>query len=239
MKTLFSGLADLVFPPECTACGALVNRSTDTFCDSCFSRIRFIRSPLCPRCGIPYGSEGERDHLCADCILSEAYVSMARAAGEFGSTLLDVVHKFKYQGLTAAGEALGRFMAGLDYEGLRIRDYTLIIPVPLHRKKLRERGFNQAVILAAEISRRHGVPMDFVSVKRRIHTEPQAGLGRDDRLRNMKGAFEVVKPEAVADEKILLIDDVYTTGSTVGECAKALRESGAGDVSVLTLARAV
>ncbi len=130
-------------------------------------------------------------------------------------------------------------MAGLDYGGFRIRDCTLIIPVPLHRKRLRERSFNQSLILAREISRRHSIPINFNVLKRKVHTEPQVSLGKADRGPNVRGAFEVVEKKAITGEKILLVDDVYTTGSTVKECARVLRTNGAAEVAVLTLARAV
>jgi ComF family protein len=188
---------------------------------------------------MPYPVDEGEDHLCEDCIESASSFTMARAAGKYETVFMDVIHRFKYQGKIFIGEALGKFMAGLDYTGLEISDRTLIIPIPLHRKRLRERGFNQSVILAREISRHYAVPMKFGLLKRKIHTEPQINLGKDDRVRNVKGAFEVVSPEVIEGAKILLIDDVYTTGSTVNECAKVLRKNGAADVVVLTLARAV
>jgi ComF family protein len=161
----------------------------------------------------------------------------ARSTGQFETLLRDLIHRFKYQGQVAVGEKLGRFMAESDYVDFRIADYSLMIPIPLHRKRLQDRGFNQSVILSREISRYHGIPMRFDVLKRTIYTEPQVSLGRDDRNRNVQGAFEVTERGAIEGERILLIDDVYTTGSTVNECAGVLRQSGAEDVSVLTLAR--
>ncbi len=239
MKSFMTGLADLIFPPACCSCGALLGRGMTTFCGACLSEIRFIRAPLCPVCGIPYPNEEEINHRCADCIRSKESFSLARAVGVYDAVLLEVIHRFKYRGRINLGEVLGRFMAEFRYEDLRIEDYSLIVPVPLHRRRLKERGFNQAVVLAREISRRHAVPMDFGVLKRKIYTEPQTGLGRDDRLRNIRGAFEVVRPEAVKEKKVLLIDDVYTTGSTVRECARVLGKCGASEVAALTLARAV
>jgi len=115
----------------------------------------------------------------------------------------------------------------------------LIIPVPLHRRRLKERGFNQSVILAREVARAHSIHLDFETLKRTIHTKPQTGLGRKQRSANVKGAFEVADRERVKGERVVLIDDVYTTGSTVRECARVLVKNGVEEVAVLTLARAV
>ncbi len=170
---------------------------------------------------------------------SRRYFTAARAVGQYETVLLEAIHRFKYQGRTCIGEVLGTCMAAFDYSPFRIRDYTLIIPVPLHVKRLRERGFNQSVILAREIARRHSLPLDFKVLKRTVFTEHQARLGKDARGPNVRGAFEVVESGRIKGEKVLLVDDVYTTGSTVRECARVLRRNGAKDVAVLTLARAV
>lgn len=170
---------------------------------------------------------------------SRRWFSAARAVGQYDAVLLEAIHRFKYRGKTCIGEILGKCMAAFDYSPFRIQDYTLILPVPLHVKRLRERGFNQSVILAREIARSHSLPLDFTVLKRTVFTEHQARLGKDARGPNVRGAFEVVEGSRIRGEKVLLVDDVYTTGSTVGECARVLRRSGAKDVAVLTLARTV
>ena len=120
-----------------------------------------------------------------------------------------------------------------------ISAYTLIVPVPLHRRRLRERGFNQAVILAREIAGRFSLPLDWRSLRRRVFTEPQVGLGKDRRTSNVRGAFGVVDGKRIEGQRIVLVDDVYTTGSTVRECTEILMKNKAAEVVVLTLARAV
>jgi len=240
LNRVLKGLADLVFPPRCIACGNLVNGiEANPFCQSCFSHVHFIQSPLCARCGIPFAAEEGRDHLCGDCATSKAHFTVARAVGRYEDVLLDAIHRFKYKGKTHIGEVLGQIMASHDYPSFRIIDYTMIVPVPLHRKRLRERGFNQSVILAREVAKRHSLPMNFAVLKRKTWTEPQVMLGKDARGANVRGAFEVTDNEKMRDEKVLLVDDVYTTGSTVKECARVLKKSGAAEVAVLTLARAV
>ena len=130
-------------------------------------------------------------------------------------------------------------MASYDYPDIDIRNFSLVMPVPLHSKRLRERGFNQAVILAREIAGMFTIPLDFLTLKRYIHTEPQIHLGKKERASNVRGAFNVTKQDRVRKQKIVLVDDVYTTGSTVKECCRVLMENNAEEVAVLTLARAV
>jgi len=130
-------------------------------------------------------------------------------------------------------------MAGFEYDSFSIEGYALIMPVPLHWRRLKERGFNQSVILAREVARAHSIHLDFEILKRTNYTKPQTNLSRKQRSTNVKGAFEVADRERVEGKRVVLIDDVYTTGSTVRECARVLIKNGAADVAVLTLARAV
>ena len=133
---------------------------------------------------------------------------------------------------------MGRVMAEHRYDSLSISEFSLIIPIPLHPKKLRERGFNQSLVLGREIAKKFSIPIDFDTLIRKNDTKPQVNLGRSERMKNVKGAFMVRQKERIEGERILLVDDVYTTGSTVNECARVLRAAKASDVAVLTLARA-
>jgi len=220
------------------ACGKVLREKKLTFCPDCFSQIEFLHSPLCSHCGQPYSEPGERDHVCGECLLASPPFLIARAVGQYDRVLMDVIHRFKYGGKVSVGERLGEFMASYTYPSLAIADYSLIIPVPLHPRRLRQRGFNQAIILAREISRLHSLRLDFLSLQRVVFTEPQVGLGKDMRELNIRGAFHVADAERIRGEKVILVDDVYTTGSTVKECARVLMRNKVEQVSVLTLARA-
>jgi ComF family protein len=240
LKDLLSGMTDVIFPSRCVTCHTLLHhKKSVTFCESCVSRIKAIRPPLCPVCGMPFHADEGSNHLCGDCILSPKAFSVARAVGQYEATLLEAIHSFKYLGQAALGKILGKMMAEHVYPHFHIPSFTLIMPVPLHTKRLRERLFNQSLILARVVAKTYGIPLDFVSLKRHIYTQPQVTLGRSDRQANVRGAFEVKNPEKIKGEKILLIDDVYTTGNTLNECARVLLNNGAMDVGVLTLARAV
>ena len=235
---MLKGLVDVVFPPQCMACGAVLRDKSLPLCFPCFSQIKFIRSPLCPHCGHPYAEPTEQDHLCGDCLLAAPAFLTARALGQYESVLLDVIHRFKYGGKVSLGERLGELMAQFTYPSFLIKDYSLVIPVPLHPRRLRQRGFNQALILAREIARCFSLRLDISSLRRIVCTEPQVGLGRERRNLNIKGAFSVTDPGRIKGEKIILVDDVYTTGSTAKECARTLMKNKAERVAVLTLARA-
>ncbi|MDO9515545.1 MAG: ComF family protein [Syntrophales bacterium] len=238
-KEVVSGLADILFPAQCQTCGAvLIGDGGDIFCSNCLSTVRFTTAPQCTSCGRPFEATQGADHLCEECILSRPPFSVARSLGVYEGALLDVIHLFKYHGKISVGEALGRMMAQAPYDSLAIGDYSLIIPVPLHPKRLRERGFNQSLILARQVSKQFSIPLEFLVLRRTLHTEAQVTLSGRRRRANVKGAFEVTDPSGTQGHKILLIDDVYTTGSTAAECSKVLMKSGAKEVAVLTLARA-
>lgn len=240
MTAALTALTELLFPTLCLSCRKVLSeRGGHPFCPDCFAGFRFITAPLCPVCGIPYPVEESPDHVCGDCLLKKRRISTARSLGVYESILHDAIHAFKYGGNLTLGERLGRLMAEHDYPSFRIRDYSLILPVPLHPRRLRQRGFNQSVILAREISRRHDVAMDFRILRRIVDTESQAGLKKEERRSNIRKAFSIAAPERIRGQNILLVDDVYTTGSTLGECAKTLLKGGAEAVGALTLARAI
>ena len=238
-KEIVFGLADILFPPQCPECGTVLTHDREyPFCPECLSTISFTASPLCTSCGLPFTETEGANHLCEDCILSKPPFSIARSLGKYETALLNTIHLFKYHGKISVGENLGGMMAKACYDSLAIENYSLIIPVPLHPKRLRERGFNQSLILARQISKMFSIPLDFIALRRKISTEAQVNLSGRQRMANVRGAFEVADRSRIEGKKILLIDDVYTTGSTAKECSKILMKSGAKEVAVLTLARA-
>jgi ComF family protein len=240
LKRVLQGLSDIIFPARCLTCDIILEHHEDPpFCVTCFSKMHFIKSLLCPRCGIPFAGANGGSHLCGDCLVSKSAYSAARAVGHYESTLLEAIHRFKYNGRISVGEILGKLMAEFAYPDVNVGDYSLIMPVPLHSKRLRERGFNQSVILAREISKRLHISLDFMTLRRHVYTEPQISLGKKEREANVHGAFSVTDPAKVKGQRIILVDDVYTSGSTVKECAQVLTKNKADKVAVLTLARAV
>ncbi len=237
MKDLFRALGELIFPRFCPSCGdRLEENDRRPLCFDCLGKIRPVASPLCLLCGIPFAASGS-DHLCGDCILDTPPFLLARAWGHYETLLSEAIHQFKYGGKTLWGSIFGTLMAEAKYPGLTFSEYSLLVPVPLHKKRLRLRGFNQSAILAAHLARRNRLPIDFMNLIRHVNTPEQTKLGRDMREANLKGAFSIRDKGRFKGEKIIVVDDVYTTGSTVKECCRTLLEGQAGEVSVLTLAR--
>ncbi|MCP3676228.1 MAG: ComF family protein, partial [Deltaproteobacteria bacterium] len=185
--------------------------------------------------GIPFSSSVSSDHLCGDCMKHKRRFSLARSAGTYEGTLLDAIHLLKYRGKTALAHPL----ASLLTDTIDGQEYDIITPVPLHRKRLQERGFNQSLLLARGVAKRYRIPIDYPNLRRVRATAPQINLSGNERKANVRGAFEVRKGAPFSKKRVLLIDDVYTTGATVSECSKALKKAGANEVGVLTLARVV
>lgn len=241
-----SFLLDWIYPPRCRFCHTLLARGPDDcFCARCREKVRPVAHPLCPICGRPFLDAGGEDHLCGSCLARAPHFDWARAwacypTGEPDEhPLREVIRRFKYGRKLSLGRPLGRIMArecGIFFDGCPI---DVILPVPLHTKRLRWRGFNQALVLAREVGRRWAIPVDpFVLVRSR-ETDPQTQLNEEERRKNVRGAFAVASGKSVDGKIVLLVDDVYTSGATVNECARTLRRAGASGVQVLTLARAV
>jgi ComF family protein len=162
---------------------------------------------------------------------------MARALGSYDGSLQEAIHKWKYEGRTSLTSFFGKWMTEGLFRYWNPNLFDLLIPVPLHLHRLRERGFNQAFLLVREINRRTGIPYRKKILQKRKPTLPQVSLSGAERERGVRGSFHAVDREALEGKSILLVDDVYTTGATVNECSKVLMAAGAKEVNVLTLAR--
>ncbi len=162
---------------------------------------------------------------------------MARAIAVYEGGLAQAISRLKYHGATHLAKPLGKLLADYQDPDFSFARFGGILPVPLSAKRLRERGFNQALLLARQVSRAHSIPLSYEALSRPRHTPPQTQLSGPEREKNVRGSFEVYQPEKVDGKHILLIDDVFTTGATARECAKVLLSAGAKQVDVLTLAR--
>lgn len=221
-------------------CGRLLEDAGERLvCRTCLGGLKGERRGVCPRCGLFLQAAGPAADLCVSCVRNPPPFIRHRSAGIYAGLLKQVILVFKYRG----GEVLGRDLARFAWEALR-EDIDLwrgvegVIPVPLHRRRRRERGFNQAAVLARHLAARAGAPFLGGLLAREKDIPPQAGLDSARRRRNVSGAFKVRRPGELLGRRCLLVDDVYTTGSTVAECCRVLLRAGAGDVRVLTLARA-
>jgi ComF family protein len=240
LKQFLDNISAIIFPPQCLACEEIINSPANpAFCGHCREKIRFITGSICPVCGKPFWNSPAVSHICGSCLENRPYFIQARAVANFETIIMEAIHRFKYGRNISLGNALGSFMADFHFPDFDFTEYTLLIPVPLHIKRLRERGFNQSLLLAYKLGGKYKLPVNFSLIKRRKATLTQTGLNKTEREENIKGAFVVIDEKKVCDENIILIDDVYTTGATINECAKTLLKTGAQKVAALTLARVI
>jgi len=236
---MLKALLDVVFPPRCHACKTFIPGAGDLhICATCLDACTLIGSPLCKICGIPFRTEGGDDHLCGGCITAPPRFTAARAAALFSGPMREMIHRLKYNRRVQLCRPLGLFAGERLLPFARAAAADLIIPVPLHVKRLRQRTFNQAVLLAEVLARQWRLPVSRGNLRRTRWTEPQINLSAAERVANVRGAFSVSDPSLLCGKRIILVDDVYTTGSTVAECARILFKADAAKVYVVTIARA-
>lgn len=240
LEQLGSAVLDLCFPKRCTGCQSIwLSAAQGNWCPECRQRLPWIESPLCPRCGCPFiDSPTAPDHLCGECLLEVFPFDSARSAVLHEGVVRDRIHQVKFGGQLYWVPALVELLV-LTLQRHPAGAVDALIPVPLHRRRLRQRGFNQAGLIAAALGKRLGVPVHFNVLLRPLWTQPQTRLNRHQRLSNVKGAFQVADPVAVDGRRIMLIDDVFTTGTTLSECAGTLGAAGAAAVYAMTVSRAV
>jgi competence protein ComFC len=227
-----------VYPEVCRLCE--VERATvrDGFVGPrCWSQVRFIKPPFCARCGLPFAGDLTTPFACTNCRELELHFSSARSAVIAGNVVRETIHRFKYRRQLW----FENFLAGLFLRearpALRGEGWDLVVPVPLHPVKQREREFNQSERLAAHLAAALRIPLNAALLRRVSATVTQTRLSREERAANMRGAFAVRRGGRLKGERVVLVDDVFTTGATTSACAGALLAAGAGAVCVWTLAR--
>lgn len=236
---IFSAASRIVLnallPPQCLACAAVVD-DAGALCGDCFGRITFVAPPLCAACGMGLDGPAFSDEtLCGACIAAAPVYGRARAVFIYDEASRGLVLKLKHGDRTDAAVYLARWMQRAGAELLN--GCEAIVPVPLHRWRLLMRTYNQAALLANALGRQAGKTVVVDALRRVKATPSQGGLSRAARARNVGGAFAVKAPAPIAGKRILLIDDVLTTGATAESCARALLDAGAAAVDVLVLAR--
>ncbi len=269
---IYKIFTEAIFPPKCLVCRRFLSHSEDDdigvleeadwgsilhsqvekllsgfLCRDCIAGLTTVESPLCSCCGVPFESRHGVDHRCGECHTSPKHFRIARAPLVFEQVFAEVIHCFKYKGKIQLARPLAELLLmafGYFWDKDSI---DLVIPVPLHLKRLRKRGFNQAHLLIRNwkaVSEHVHFDVGDLQIEndiliRRVPTASQSGLGRKQRSSNIKDAFGLLDAAKINDKRILLVEDVYTTGATVDDCARVLRHHGAAQVDVLSLARAV
>lgn len=231
-------LLDLVFPAWCPGCERLNGRHGGV-CAPCWQKIRFIEKPYCAVLGLPFAIDRGEGALSPKAIAEPPAFDRLRAVAAFDEIVRDMVHGLKYRDRLDLVPMMARWMARAGAEALAKAD--LVLPVPLHRRRFFRRRFNQSAELARHIAREAGISYQPDLLLRVRNTSRQVGLGQKGRKRNVAGAFRVrdtARP-ALAGKRVVLIDDVYTTGATVSAASRALRRAGVADITVLTFAMAI
>ena len=224
---------DLLYPQCCYSCGMkLANHGHFYLCENCEGKVLLIENPLCSVCGYP-GSHNP----CPRCVLGGYRFDIARAHAVYDGVLSDGIKMLKYGRKSCLVKTFGRMLAACVEKYDEMRNIDLLAPVPLAGSRERERGFNQANLLARELGRILRIKVSGGNLIRLKNTMPQTSLDRKMRMVNVKGIFRVKRREEFSGKDVMLIDDVFTTGATVNECAKTLKEAGAMRVKVLTVAR--
>jgi ComF family protein len=272
VKKIYKIVNETVFPPKCLVCKSFIQPPegddnelsgqadlnltvqiqvkrllSEYLCRDCIGGLAAVESPLCSCCGLPFESRHGVDHRCGDCSASPKKFRIARAPLVYEQIFTEVIHCYKYKGKIQLARPLAELLLTAFKLFWDKDSIDIVVPVPLHLKRLRKRGFNQAYLLIRNWQTITGQgPFDLSDLQierdvivRTLATAPQTGLGRRQRAANIKDAFELVDKAKVIDKRILLVDDVYTTGATVDECARLLLHHGAAHVDVLSLARAV
>lgn len=229
----------LFFPSFCQVCRALLEAPGEkVVCQACLEKIKTLRISSCLCCGRFFEGAGE-SHFCQECLESRPPFALHRSCARYKGELKDIILLFKYRQFKVLGKDLARFaFQSLKREESLWWGVEAIIPVPLHPQRERQRGFNQAEIIARELALLKRIPLEKKSLVKIRNVPPQTSLEQKEREKNVRGAFRVVQPERIKEKTVLLVDDVYTTGSTIQECSRELIKAGVKEVRALTIAQA-
>ena len=236
-RAIGQNLAALALPARCLVCEAPLHPSKPyPLCEKHSAEIVPARPPFCSKCGRSIFGETVEQPLCYQCRSSEVFYDEGCSACGFVEPLRRLVHFYKYGRRRCLRAYLGSLVLASVKDRLGPRHYNAVVPVPLHWARFIWRSFNQATELAEPLAKHLGIPIMKMNLRRARHTRPQVRLLPDQREANIEGAFKVVSPAKVKGRRLLLLDDIITTGSTMNECARVLKEAGAAHVTIVTLA---
>jgi len=230
-------LLDTIFPRRCVFCDSARIEPNSFICSDCIESIRVISRPFCSQCGLPIpGLALQPDGVCGRCLSSPPPYTRARYGVYYEGPLREALIRFKYYAALNLGNTLSNVLTAAFLGHYDTTEFDMIIPVPVHRKRLFQRGFNQTAILATKLSSKVKLPLHRRLLIKVKDTVPQARLPRAERVKNLRRSFGILDPSNVQEKRVLLVDDVATTGSTIAEATKTLLKAGASRVDALVLA---
>jgi competence protein ComFC len=231
-------ILDFVYPQHCAICKRYLKRKERDICEVCWNSLVTLPDAFCPYCKSFMGGEDTKCSFCESTrkVGEDLNFFMVRSLGRFDDYYKELIHRFKYGKKIPLGKRLAQRLGETINDDSNFLGSDFLIPVPLHKSRYRERGFNQSEIVAEEISKITGVSVLKNVLKRKKNTKDQTNLSPSQREENVRGAFVVTKPEVINDKRIILVDDVITTGATLSECARMLKQAGAKEILGMTIA---
>ncbi len=235
LREMFETAIVFLYPAKCRVCDDFLGVGAMPYiCTKCWQDVQFLKPPWCDICGTP-----DVNGLCDACATSPPRYGQLRTVALYQTTLQQAIHLFKFEKRKVFARHLIELINAHTPVDCDIATYDFILPIPIHKKRLRERGFNQATLLADGIAEAVGVPVLTDTLVRKRHTVAQSSLDREARQQNIVGAFEVRNPKLIRGKRLLVIDDVFTTGATIREAVNELWTVDPAEIDVLTLARTV
>lgn len=236
---MVASILNLLYPSACEACGIKTHAWNQNICGSCYKKIKKRQPPFCIKCGKELPGSPEMKNICNDCKKACIYFDRAASVFHYDDILKNLVHSFKYKKTISLAKEFSDLAVGFMEEYSIGMDSDMVLSIPMHPFRLFKREINPSEILAKNIAKKTGLKYSHGILKKIRNTTPQSRLARNERIHSVKNSFSLRKNKktAIRNKNILLVDDLFTTGSTVNECAKVLKEAGSRSVEVITLAR--
>jgi competence protein ComFC len=232
-RELVESIVNIIYPNLCCTCKAQLSEGERLLCKKCSEEIKIIPTPHCIKCGRHLPVKG----ICGECRSGRHLLESVYCACIFDGVMKECIHNFKYKNRLTLMQIFKDIVFEFAIDNPFMENVDIVVPVPLHPARLRQRAYNQSVIIASEIAHTFSLPLEDRILKKIKNTRPQSALDKNKRQQNIKGSFALKKPSFVKGKRILLVDDVFTTGATANECASVLLKAGAKSVSCFTLAR--
>jgi len=230
-------LINLFYPAICRGCSRKIDKFDCNICDDCAKKIKERLPPFCIKCGRQLKGDSELMAMCQNCKKDKPFFDKAWSACHYDNLLKNLIHDFKYKKITSLSKDFTALLINFMKKYHIGRDSQIILSIPMHPDRLFQREINHADILAKALGRNLGIPYSGNTLKKTKNTPLQSKLKRDARIKNLRSSFYLKDKSIVRNKNIMLVDDLFTTGSTVNECSRVLKDSGAGYIEVITLAR--